>query len=149
MREYETIYILKPEIDDDAAVSFIEKMKGLVAKNGGQHVQVTNMGRRKIAWERDRHQKGMFVQHRYLGQPGIVAEYERTLGIEEDCILRQTVVRQRAVDPASVAAEPDTIKPPVTKEPVAPRRDDRGDRGYDRGSSRSSRDYDDDNSRDD
>lgn len=151
MREYETIYILKPEIDDDTAVDFINKMKGLVEKNGGQHVQVTNLGRRKIAWERDRHQKGMFVQHRYLGQSGIVKEYERSLKLAEDCILRQTVVRRKAVDPSSVAAEADTIKPPVTKEPVV-RRDDRyGDRGgRDRdGGGYRSRDRDDRDDRDD
>ena len=60
LREYETLYILKPEIEDEVAVSFLHKMKDLVEKEGGKHLQVTNWGRKKLAWERDRNQKGMF-----------------------------------------------------------------------------------------
>lgn len=30
LREYETIYILKPDVADDAAIAFIQKMKGVI-----------------------------------------------------------------------------------------------------------------------
>ena len=142
-REYETIYILRNDIADDAAVAFITKMKGIVEKEGGKHLKITNMGRRKLAWERNKAQKGMFVHHRYLGKPGIVAEYERNLAIEENVILRQTVVLNKSADPAAYAAEEDIVNPPIVKEKDE-RKDrrfdddgddryfDRDDRGYDR-----------------
>jgi small subunit ribosomal protein S6 len=146
LREYETIYILRPDVTDENAVAFIQKMKGIVEKEGGKHIKITNMGRRKLAWERAKQQKGMFVHHRYLGKPGIVAEYERNLAIEETVMLRQSVVLSKAADPAAYAAEEDIVNPPIVKEKDERKdrrfdddgddryfdRDDRDDRGYDR-----------------
>ena len=126
LREYETIYILNTNVADDAAVAFITKMKGIVEKEGGKHLKITNMGRRKLAWERNKHQKGMFVHHRYLGKPGIVAEYERNLAIEENVILRQTVVLNKMATPADFAAEEDIVNPPIVKE-----KDERKERRFD------------------
>lgn len=121
MREYETLYVLRPDVEDQAAVDFIQKMKALVEREGGKHIKVTNWGRKKLAWERDRQQKGMFVHHQYLGNPGLVKEYERTLGIEENVLLRQTVLLGRNVDPGARNPEEDQVTPPAAKE----RRDER------------------------
>ena len=153
LREYETIYILKPDVADDAAIAFIQKMKGVVEKEGGKHLKITNMGRRKLAWERQKQQKGMFVHHRYLGKPGIVAEYERNLAIEETVMLRQTVVLNKAADAAQFQAEEDIVNPPIVKEKDERRErrfdDDGDDRYFDRddrfddGGDRGGRDRDD------
>ncbi|MBM4281039.1 MAG: 30S ribosomal protein S6 [Deltaproteobacteria bacterium] len=146
LREYETIYILRPEVTDETAVAFIQKMRGVVEKEGGKHLKITNMGRRKLAWERQKQQKGMFVHHRYLGKPGLVAEYERNLAIEETVMLRQSVVLNKLAEPAAYAAEEDIVNPPIVKEKDERKdrrfdddgddryfdRDDRDDRGYDR-----------------
>lgn len=138
LREYETIYVIKPDVEDAAAINFITKMKGIVEREGGKHLKITNWGRRKLAWERNKQQKGMFVHHRYLGKPGIVAEYERTLAIEETVMLRQTVLLDPSVDPASRTAEEDVLNPPIVKEREEKRErrfDDEGDDrwgGYDR-----------------
>ena len=126
LREYETIYILRTDVADEAAVAFINKMKAVVEKEGGKHLKITNMGRRKLAWERNKQQKGMFVHHRYLGKPGIVAEYERTLGIKETVMLRQTVVLNKLANPADFTAEEDIVNPPIVKE-----RDERKERRFD------------------
>jgi len=126
LREYETIYILKPDVADEAAIAFIQKMKAVVEREGGKHLKITNMGRRKLAWERLKQQKGMFVHHRYLGKSGLVAEYERTLAIEETVMLRQTIVLNTAADPAAFAAEEDIVNPPIVKE-----KDERRERRFD------------------
>lgn len=136
MREYETVYVLRPDLEDQVAMDFIMKMKGILEKTGGQHIKLSNWGRKKLAWERDRQQKGMFVQHQYLGNPGVVKEYERFLGIEESVMLRQTVVVARNVPPGSRPAQEDQIVPPVVKE----RREERERDDY----QGSSRDRDDD-----
>jgi small subunit ribosomal protein S6 len=147
MREYETIYIIKPDVEDQKAMDFINKMKGVVEREGGKHLKITNMGRRKLAWEREKQQRGMYVHHRYLGKSGLVAEYERNLAIEETIMLRQTIVLNKDVDPASRAAEEDIIVPPQVKE-----RDEKRERrfedeydSYDRDYGRG---YDDDNDND-
>lgn len=148
MREYETLYVLRTDVEDQAAVDFINKMKALVEKQGGKHIKVTNWGRKKLAWERDRQQKGLFVHHQYLGNPGVVKEYERTLGIDENVLLRQTVLLSRNVSPDARAPEEDQLVPPAAKE----RRDDRDrEDGYEASSRddepRRHRDRDDDRDR--
>lgn len=133
MREYETLYILQPDITDEDAVTYIQKMKALVEANGGKHIKATNQGRRKLAWERLRQQKGMFVSHVYLGKPGIVLEYERQLGIDEDVMLRQTTVVSKAVDAEAREVEEDQLEPPAPKERrEEEEREYRGDRDRDR-----------------
>ena len=142
MREYETIYVLRPEVEDTVAVEFITKMKSLVEREGGKHLKLTNWGRKRIAWECDGNQRGMFVHHSYLGKPGLVKEYERNLKIEESCILRMTKVIDKRVVADTRTAEEDVLQPPAPKEERRPREDtrrarsdydggynDRGDRG--------------------
>ena len=73
MREYESIYVLNPETTDSAVKDFMVKMKDLVAREGGKNLKADCWGRRKLAWERGKHQRGVYVHHHYLGNPGLVA----------------------------------------------------------------------------
>jgi small subunit ribosomal protein S6 len=126
MREYETIYVLNPETTDSSAKDFMLKMKDLVVREGGQNIKVDCWGRRRLAWERGKHQRGLFVHHLYLGNPGLVREYERTLAIEESVILRQSVLVNPEVDVASRPELPDQLEAPVIRErrDVMPRHSD-------------------------
>ena len=140
MREYETIYVLKPELDDKSAKDFMLRMKDLVTKQGGKNIKVDCLGRRKLTFERLGHNRGLYVHHTYLGQPLLVQEYERTLGIDESVILRQSMLLGKDVDPAAKQELADQLEAPVVKE----RRDQYTSRGFD--------DFDDDmgmNGRDD
>jgi small subunit ribosomal protein S6 len=114
--EYETIYVFRPDLEDQVAIDLIQKMKGALEKQGGTHIKLSNWGRKKLAWECDRHQKGMYVHHHYLGLPGVVKEYERSLTLEESVLLRQTVLLKSNVAPGSVAPEQDQLTPPAVKE---------------------------------
>lgn len=116
LREYETIYVLRPDLEDQVAIDLIQKMKGALEKQGGTHIKLSNWGRKKLAWECDRHQKGMYVHHHYLGLPGIVKEYERSLTLEESVLLRQTILLKSNVAPGSIAPEQDQLTPPAVKE---------------------------------
>jgi len=116
MREYETIYVLNPAIADGSAKDFMIKMKDVVARQGGKNIKVECLGRRKLAWERTKQNRGLYVLHTYLGQPGIVEEYERTLAIDDNVMLRQSVVRGLEVDPSQRAEEADRFDAPVVRE---------------------------------
>lgn len=116
MREYETIYVLKPELDDKSATEFMLKMKDLVSSKGGKNIQVTCMGRRKLAWMRDKHTKGTFVNHKYLGVPGLTKELERLLGIDESVMLRQTILLEKDVVAADKPEMPDILEIKVIRD---------------------------------
>jgi small subunit ribosomal protein S6 len=138
MREYETVYIMRPEIDDKAAKDIMLGMKDLIERLGGINIKVTAMGRRRLAWERKKQQRGFFVHHNYLGKPGIVKEFERALNIDDNILLRQSMMLNGDVDPATAQVKEDQLVPPVFKErkefqgPRGQSRYDQNDR-YDRG----------------
>ena len=49
-------------------------------------------GRKKLAWQRLKCHKGTFVQHTYVGKPGIAHAYDRLLAMDERVLLRQSVL---------------------------------------------------------
>ncbi|MES2504848.1 MAG: 30S ribosomal protein S6 [Myxococcota bacterium] len=122
MREYESIYVLNPEMTDSAAKDFMLKMKDLVTREGGKNIKVDCWGRRKLAWERGKHQRGIYVHHNYLGLPGLVTEFERTLAIEEAVILRQSILLAKDVDASTREEQADQLEVPVVRERKEPQR---------------------------
>ena len=139
MREYETIYVLNPEVSDSDAKDFMLKMKDLVSRQSGRNIKVDCWGRRKLNWDRGKHQRGLYVHHLYLGGPDLVKEYERTLAIDERVILRQSVLVNPSVDASTRPEQADQLDAPIVKERREGFRsdfdgfDDRGmgDMGYD------------------
>ncbi|HET6921810.1 MAG TPA: 30S ribosomal protein S6 [Anaeromyxobacteraceae bacterium] len=78
-REYETIYLLKPETPDDQVEEIKERLRGVVTREGGKVIRFTNQGKRKTAYTVAKQQKALFIHCLYLGKPGLVQEFERNL----------------------------------------------------------------------
>jgi len=116
VREYETIYVLNPETSDTDAKEFMLKMKDVVAKQGGSNIKVDCWGRKKLSFEKGKHERGLYVHHLYLGGPTLVKEYERTLAIDERVMLRQSVLVNPSVDPATRPEQADQLDAPIVKE---------------------------------
>jgi small subunit ribosomal protein S6 len=116
MREYETIYIMRPELDDKSAKDLMLAKKDLIERLGGKTLKVTAMGRRKLAWECQKETRGIYVHHHFLGKPGIIKEFDRALSIDDQILIRHSVVLNRDVDPDSMKIEEDSLVPPVFKE---------------------------------
>jgi ribosomal protein S6 len=131
MREYETIYVIRPDLDDKAAGEFMLAKKELVEKLGGKNLKVTAMGRRKLAWEckKEKETRGIFVHHQFLGKPGIVKDFDRALSIDDAILVRHSVLVKSDVDPAVAVVEEDVLVPPVFREKreYSDRRGGRGD----------------------
>jgi small subunit ribosomal protein S6 len=116
MREYETIYVLTPEVSDSDAKDFMLKMKEVVTRQGGNNIKVDCWGRKKLSWDRGKFDRGLYVHHLYLGGPDLVKEYERTLAIDERVMLRQSVLVNPSVDPSTRPEQPDQLDAPIVKE---------------------------------
>lgn len=116
MREYETIYVMRPELDDKAAKDLMLGKKDLIEKLGGKNLKVTALGRRKLAWECQKETRGIYVHHHFLGQPGIVKDFERALSIDDKVLIRHSVLLKNDVDPALAKVEEDVLVPPVHNE---------------------------------
>lgn len=116
MREYETIYVMRPELDDKAAKDQMLAKKDLVLRLGGKNLKVTAMGRRKLSWECQKETRGIYVHHHFLGQPGIVKDFDRALSIDDNVLIRHSVLLNKDVDPDLAKVEEDSLVPPVFKE---------------------------------
>lgn len=116
MREYETIYVMRPELDDKAAKDLMLAKKDLIERLGGKNLKVTAMGRRKLAWETQKETRGIYIHHHYLGKPGIVKDFDRDLSIDDKILTRQSIVLKQDVDPALAKVEEDVLVPPIFKE---------------------------------
>jgi small subunit ribosomal protein S6 len=116
MREYETIFVMRPELDDKAAKDLMLAQKERIEKLGGKNLKVTALGRRKLAWECQKETRGIYVHHHFLGEPGIIKEFERALSIDDNILIRQSVLLNDSVDPELAKVEEDVLVPPVYKE---------------------------------
>jgi len=113
IREYETIYVLKPELEDSKIVEIEERMRGIVEESGGKSIKIHNWGKKKLSFEKDKVQKGIYIHHLYLARPTLVAEYERVLKFLDEALLYQTIKLADAVDPETRPVEQDVLNLPV------------------------------------
>ncbi len=95
MREYETTVIVQPEISDEGVQEICTRMSALLDKHEAQRLGLDDQGKRKLAYEIRKFQKGHYLCLSYLDTGKVVPELERTLRLEES-ILRFLTVQ---VDP--------------------------------------------------
>jgi small subunit ribosomal protein S6 len=109
-KEYETIYVLRPDIDADTADKVQARVSEVVTREQGQMLKVEAWGRRKLAYPVAKHRKGVYVYLRYVGKGGLVSELERNLKLQDAVLKYQTVQTKADVDVAGIAVDPEEIK---------------------------------------
>jgi len=109
-REYETIYILRSDVDADTADRVQARVAEVVARDSGKLVKVEAWGRRKLAYPIAKHKKGVYVYVKYVGRGGLVAEVERNLKLQDSVLKFQTVQTNDEVDVGAVTVDPEEIK---------------------------------------
>jgi small subunit ribosomal protein S6 len=109
-REYETIYILRPDVDNAAAEKIVDRAKDVIARLDGTLTKLDNWGKRKLAYPIQKSNRGIFVYLKYVGYGDLVAELERNLRLLDQVVRFQTVLLQEDIDPASVAVDPDEVQ---------------------------------------
>ena len=86
MRKYELMYIIRPDLDQDATKEVVEKFQNLIANNGGEIEKADEMGKKRLAYEIEGYHDGYYVLVNYQGEPALVAELERVLRITDGVI---------------------------------------------------------------
>jgi small subunit ribosomal protein S6 len=107
-REYETVFILDPGLEESRVNEEVERAAALIRDNGGTVDEVERWGRRRLAYEIGRKRDGVYTLLRYHAEGPAVKELERRLHLNESVLRMLTVV----VDPrykemlAQMAAAP-------------------------------------------
>src|SRR3954469_7172447 len=91
-REYETIYILKPDIDADSAEKVGARVAEVVGREAGRLTKVEAWGRRQLAYDIGKQRRGVYMYLKYLGSGRTVSEVERNLRLADGVLKYQTVL---------------------------------------------------------
>ncbi len=92
MNYYEKVMILNPDIDDNAVNETVDRVKNVILSKGGEVLKTENWGRRKLAYELNKHQKGNYVLLFFKSPPDTILELEK-LSKVIDPIIKFMVVR--------------------------------------------------------
>ncbi|MDQ7794601.1 MAG: 30S ribosomal protein S6 [bacterium] len=121
MRLYETTFILRPDLDEEAVAAAVSKVTTLITAGGGVIEGRDDWGKRRLAYEIDGERDGIYVILRFRAQPATLKELERLFRLTEE-VLRHLVVRWEVPPPAEKPAESATASEvsPITPPQPAP-----------------------------
>jgi len=106
VREYETAFIVQPEISDEGSLDIRGKLDGVLEAQGVTRLMCEDLGKRKLAYEIRKFHKGHYFILSYLDGGGVVPELERVLRLEESVLRFMTVqVSDRIADVEARVAE--------------------------------------------
>ena len=115
MRDYEVLYIVRPDLDEEKVQDIVKRVNTLIERSGGASEQTSLWGKRKLAYEVKHQKEGSYILQDFQIEPGRVPELESALKITEE-VLRHLIVRKpekptpptapAAPPPAEVALEP-------------------------------------------
>jgi small subunit ribosomal protein S6 len=115
LRDYEVLYIVRADIDDDKVQDAVKRVNTLIQRSGGTAERTNLWGKRKLAYEVKHQKEGAYVLQDFKLEPERVPELESSLKITEE-VLRHLIVRK----PEKAAAT--AVPPPpaeVVLEPIA------------------------------
>ncbi|ATB32209.1 30S ribosomal protein S6 [Melittangium boletus] len=79
LREYETIFLVKPDLTDDNVDKLKERVRGIVGREGGKVIRFTVWGKKKTLYPIAKQPRAIYIHAHYLGGTKLVAEIERNL----------------------------------------------------------------------
>jgi small subunit ribosomal protein S6 len=83
---YETMYILRPDLGDEQTDQAIEKYQAILREQGAEELETQHRGKRRLAYEIQKHREGVYVQMNYTAAGNTVATLERSMRLSDDVI---------------------------------------------------------------
>ena len=95
MRSYETLFILKPDLEEEAITAAIERLTALIQNNKGAVEQVNRWGKKKLAYEIQDYREGYYTLVLFQGEPETAEELDRVMRLSDE-VMRHIIVRRDA-----------------------------------------------------
>ena len=96
MRHYEVMVILDPTLDERTVAPSLDTFLNVIRTSGGNVEKVDVWGKRRLAFEINKHAEGIYAVLDVNADPDAVKELDRQLSLQES-VLRTKVMRR---DPA-------------------------------------------------
>ncbi|MEG6617246.1 30S ribosomal protein S6 [Peptococcaceae bacterium 1198_IL3148] len=94
MRNYELMYILRTDLEEEATEAVINKFTDLIEKNGGEVVKVDKWGKRRLAYPIKKRTEGFYVLVDFKSEPAVSHEVERVLKITDEVLRHMVIVKE-------------------------------------------------------
>jgi small subunit ribosomal protein S6 len=101
LREYETIFLVKPDLTDDNVDRIKDRVRGIVDREGGKVLRFTIWGKKKTMYPIAKQARAIYVHTHYLGSTTLVAEVERNLRNIDEVTRYISVKIAEEIDPDS------------------------------------------------
>ncbi len=92
LREYELVYIIQPNLDEEQIQSVDGRLAHTIERYGGQITGTEIWGQRRLAYPIRKFLEGYYILHTVELPPEAVAQVERSLRLDEN-VLRYLIVR--------------------------------------------------------
>lgn len=91
LRTYEALYIVSPELEDDAIQAVADAVEKIVIDSGGNTVRLDIWGKRRLAYPVKKFNEGCYVLFRFSAEPAVLPKLENHYRLS-DAIIRHLIV---------------------------------------------------------
>lgn len=94
---YEILYIIRPNIDEEAKTALIERFDTILKDNGAEVIESKDWEKRRLAYEMNGYREGIYhiVKVTSPSSAAAVNEFDRLAKINDD-IIRHMIVKEEA-----------------------------------------------------
>lgn len=90
--KYETVFIVNPELGEEAAKALLDKFSGIITENNGNIEKVDEWGKKKLAYLIDDYSEGYYYVVTFTAGAAVPSELDRIFNIT-DGILRSLIIK--------------------------------------------------------
>src|SRR5881227_4421489 len=91
MRSYEIMFIVNPSTPEEEIDKINSQLEGIITSGGGKVEKIEKMGKRRLAYDIDKHREGFYVLFVIAANGDIIKECERRLRVMDAVIKFMTV----------------------------------------------------------
>ncbi|NET58179.1 MAG: 30S ribosomal protein S6 [Symploca sp. SIO2E6] len=107
LNSYEMMYILRPDLGEEQVDQVIAKYETLLKDQGSEKIEIQHRGRRRLAYEIQRHRDGIYIQMNYKAPPTHVAVIERSMRLGDEVIRYLTMTQELPAAETPEQSEPE------------------------------------------
>ena len=92
MNKYEIMYIIRPDMEEEAQKSLIERFSKILTDNGAEITKVDEKGKKRLAYEINDYRDGYYIVINFTSGDESINEFDRLAKFNDD-IIRHIVLR--------------------------------------------------------
>ena len=86
IRSYETIYVVRPDLNDFSIMEMTRSFEKILFDVGGKKIFSYNQGRRRLTYKIKDWQDGVYINLNFVGNGSLVKKLEQELKINEQVL---------------------------------------------------------------